>query len=409
MLHRVIAALLCALGLVAIGLAVASATVWRPADALVASATAEPGHPLVATDAGVLDLAAEEVRLVAEVDGDGPVVLAVARTADVEAWVGSDPHTRLTGLLDRETLRTEARTGEDVPGEGTADLPADEDAPDPTEGADAGDGAAPEGAAPEDAEDATAPEDADTDAPAAPVADPRGSDLWVLELTRDGSVALDWTDVPGRWSVLVAAPETDEPPRVTMTWPQEVRTPFLVPGVVLGVVLLVLGLAVVALAVVRARSERAVVAPVPDDAPRVRDVAGATVVVGALTRRELRERERRGGTGQVPVVTVTGPAGLRGGGATEQRGGPAGADAGPGHDPSGPGGTGRAEHPDGTGGGDAAAPGTTSNAASSWRRTWGLGAAPPVVGTTDGGPPSERDDAVSAERVDEPDEREEGR
>ena len=108
MLPRVIASLLCLLGAVAAGLGVASATVWRPSDTLSASASSDT---YLVTDPGVLDLAADRVTVVAH--ASGPVVVALGRTADVEAWVGTDPATRVTGLASRTELATEAVSGTD--------------------------------------------------------------------------------------------------------------------------------------------------------------------------------------------------------------------------------------------------------------------------------------------------------
>src|SRR5690606_17078085 len=88
-------------------------------------------------------------------------------------------------------------------------------------------------------------------------ADPRGSDLWLEELDGTGSATLEWTDEPGRWSVLAAAPGSTAALTVTMTWPQEVTTPFLVPGIVLGAVLLLAGAAWFARIGLAARADRA--------------------------------------------------------------------------------------------------------------------------------------------------------
>ena len=59
MIQRALATLLCLLGAAAIGRGVASATLWRADDVLVARAQAEPGTTMIVTEPGVLDLAAE--------------------------------------------------------------------------------------------------------------------------------------------------------------------------------------------------------------------------------------------------------------------------------------------------------------------------------------------------------------
>jgi len=225
-LPRALASLLCLLGAAALGLGVASATVWRADDTLVATVEATT---LVATEPGVLDLAAADVTVRAE--AEGAVVIALGRTADVEAWIGTDAHAWVTGLVDRTTLSTR-----DV----EATSPSPTATADPT--ATAGPAATP---APEPTAEATAePTDGDAAGEAtAAVADPTGSDLWVAEATGDGEAELEWSRQDGRWSVLVAAVGPDAGPvTLRLTWPQVVTTPWLAPGVAVGGLLLVAGL-----------------------------------------------------------------------------------------------------------------------------------------------------------------------
>lgn len=244
MLHRALATLLCLLGAAAIGLGIASATLWRASDTLLATAQAAPGTTLLMTDPGVLDLAADEVRVEASAGEDQTVVLAVGRTGDVEAWVGTDPVTRVTGLSDLVTLSTEEGLAEPAP------APTE---PEPTPSAE---GTAPAEEAP--AEDAPA-EDTPEEAVAAP--DPTGSDLWVLETSGTGEATLEWPDQDGRWSLLVATTGEDAgPPTVSLAWPQEVTTPWLVPGVAAGSALLLAGVLWWVLLLVRSRRSRR---PVP--------------------------------------------------------------------------------------------------------------------------------------------------
>ena len=330
MLQRALASLLCLLGASSIGLGIASSTVWRASDTLVASAEAGQGSTLLLTEPGVLDMAAETVSVVATTESGDKVVLALGRTADVEAWVGEDPHTAITGLLDRETLRTE----EGQPAEGTAAEPT------------------PAATDPAVADPATEPAATDPAAaeasPAAP--DPAGSDLWVSEASGSGRATLEWTREDGRWSVLAATVGPDAGPlTMTLTWPQEVTTPWLVPGVAAGSVLLLAGLVWWTFLLLRdrraARWARAegrtpseppvalgppvaartdapptvgAAMPVPGvlAGPRAEATApGATppaavpvsVISGSPTRRQLRERERLAATGGIPQVPTGQP------------------------------------------------------------------------------------------------------
>lgn len=257
MLPRLIASLLCLLGAAAAGLGVASATVWRPSDTLSASATSDT---YLVTDPGVLDLAADTVTVTAH--ADGPVVVALGRTADVDAWIGADQATHVTGLASRTELATEVGTGSagtaspgtaTPSGSGSATASATEsasptDSTSPTESASPTQSASPTySASPTDSASADAsasPTDGATDAApdagTATAADPTGSDLWVDQVTGTGTAVYTWQREAGRWSVLVAAPDGG-PVELTLVWPQVVTTPWLRPGLIVGGVLLALG------------------------------------------------------------------------------------------------------------------------------------------------------------------------
>ncbi|MBO1750840.1 hypothetical protein J4G33_03390 [Actinotalea sp. BY-33] len=299
MLQRALATLLCLLGVVAISLAAASATVWRPSDTLVAQAQAADGGTMVVTAPGVLDLAADEVLVEARAQGDQAVVIALGRTSDVEAWVGEDAYTLVTGFADAEVLRTEVVE------------PAPEEA---------------EGDAEETAADAPEAEDseaAEEDAEPRPAPDPAGSDLWVTEVGGVGEAELSWTTEPGRWSVLVATTGEDAgPPSVSLTWPQEVRTPWLVPGVAVGSVLLLAGIVWWALLLLRARREARRPAPIRVTSTPAGGlplhVGTVTPLGGAPTRQSTSPQVEGVGSGGGP--TTAAPAPLAGAAAAEASG-----------------------------------------------------------------------------------------
>ncbi|NMR19964.1 hypothetical protein [Cellulomonas fimi] len=220
MLQRLIAAVLSVLGLAAIAFGVGSATLWRAEDTLVASARPSADGTLVATAPGVLELGGGAVTVAAEAVGGTKVVLAIGKEPDVAGWVGSDAHTLLTGLADGGTLSTRA-----VEGTGPA-------APDAAD--------APDEAPVEDGAQAPAPAPAPEPTPAP---DPDGSDLWVQQATGETTAELTWTPEPGRWTLLAAGVgEGAQAPVVRLSWPQTVTTPWLVPGLVVGGLLLVTGL-----------------------------------------------------------------------------------------------------------------------------------------------------------------------
>ena len=292
MLHRALASLVAVLGVAALALGIASATLWRPSDTLVAEAAAAPGATLLMTDPGVLNMADPEVTVRATGDD---VVIALGRTSEVEAWIGRDAHTRVTGLADWRELATQ-----DVPARA---VPAEPDPGEPTL-PDGGEGVPPEQEG-EDAEEPDAPvegeEDGATEAgateagatdedeasgePAPP--DPRGSDLWWAEVSGGSSAEMEWTETDGRWSVLVASTGAGAgPPGIALTWPQEVVTPWLLPGVVVGALLLMIGAAwwVLILVARRRHSRAASAGPEPEPAPEA-----VAVPAAPLTRRQMRE------------------------------------------------------------------------------------------------------------------------
>jgi hypothetical protein len=281
-LQRLIAAVLGVLGLAAIALGIASATAWRGDDTLTADADAAKGTTLVTTAPGVLELGGDApVTVRASADAGTKVVVAVGRDTDVDGWVGTDAHTVVTGLADWHTLTTD-----DVAATG-------------------------------------APVDPATPA-AAP--DPDGSDLWVLQSTGDGAAELTWTPQEGRWTVLVAATgDAAAPPAVELSWPRAVTTPWLLPGVLGGAVLLLLGLLLAFRLWRAARRPEAAWHPVvtgatpvvgpdtaSDDAPTVilsrREIreAAASAAAAARTAPTLGSRIRGLGTGEMPTVPHAG-------------------------------------------------------------------------------------------------------
>lgn len=229
MLRRILTIGMIVLGVAVIALAAASATLWRSSETVTAAVVERPDEPLVITDAGMLDVVADDVTIRVRDPEGGPVVLAVGREADVLAWVGESPHTRITGLASWTDLATRAESGE---GEG-----------------DAGG------------------------------ASPQGSDMWVVEATGDGEASIEWTHPGGRWSMLAATDGTAPAPVVELSWPQEVSTPFLVPGLVVGVILLLAGLGLV----------------------------GASFLERREVRRRDEARAERAGTGELPAVATDAP------------------------------------------------------------------------------------------------------
>lgn len=293
MLKRLIIAAVGVVGLVVIGLGIASATVWRADDVLVATTSGDQ-HTLV-TEPGVLELGGDPVTVKVTVPGGGPVVLAVGRDTDVAGWVGSDAHGTVTGLSGWHSLAVDdvaAPAPSPAPTDAATAPPADAATPTPSEGA--------------------------AEAPAT-AADPTGSDLWVAEVSGTGSAQLVWPAQEGRWSLLAVSTGTSAP-TLSLAWPRVVTTPWLWPCVVVGALLVLLAGWLLLRDVRRRRAglDEPVWHPVTTGAiPAV--TAGVAVGdvddIPVLTRRQLREaaqaraaRPRTGSFPKVPTTTGSVPA-----------------------------------------------------------------------------------------------------
>jgi hypothetical protein len=289
-LQRFIAAVLGVLGLLAIGLGVASSTVWRGDSVL--TATAAPQAHLLVADPGVLNLAGNPVTITVRAADAAPVVIAVGRDTDVAGWVGTDAYTRITGLAGWHTLRTQPVAAQPAP---TATAPtAGSATPSPDAASAAATGVA--GAPAPSATASSAP------APAA-AADPTNSDLWVAQATGKGSATLTWDVPPGRWSLLVASLGSTSP-TVQLAWPRAVTTPWLWPGIIIGALLLLAASALLVRLWARARKGLSEPEwhPVTTGAVPVRGVSTSGAHQGGndvtptavLTRRQMREADAVG-------------------------------------------------------------------------------------------------------------------
>lgn len=242
MLRRILAAVITVLGLALIGLGVATATIWRPADHLTVTAPA-PDAPLTLVLPGVLGLVDENVTLTATAPDDGEIILAFAPANDVMAWVAEADHLEVQGLADWENLATELVTG------GEADVP-----------------------------------------------DPRTSELWTDVIEGEGEIALNLTADSSQVIMLAATDGTENAPSLTFTWPLEVTTPYLIPLVGAGSVLALLGLAWFGYQLLVARELRAR-EEAQEELERQEERQRLETQVfrsdQPMTRRQLREMQRR--------------------------------------------------------------------------------------------------------------------
>ncbi len=243
-------------GVLVILASVIAAVVVRSSDTATLTLGERPDVPVIVSGPGVLDAVDPEVTVRATAGDDEQVVLAIGRTSEVEAWLGGADHMRVTGLSSWEELTTEVVTGDlqAAPTDAPAEEPAEE-------------------------------------TPGLP--NPAGSDLWVVETVSTGSAELSWSDSPGRWSLVAATDGTGPAPEIELEWGREVSTPWLVPGIVVGVLALVAGVTMLVLETL-ARRERerrdAARAEGPTPARSISDTDPGTGE--RLTRRQIRELEQ---------------------------------------------------------------------------------------------------------------------
>ncbi|MDQ0120493.1 hypothetical protein J2T22_003695 [Pseudarthrobacter defluvii] len=197
------AAALVLLGLLTLLAGIGQRTIWAPSETFTASAPADAAAaPLTVIDQKLRTLHGGTVKI--NVQGDGNFMLASGRPDDVAAWVGKTAHNTITGVSeDEKSLQIEHADGE-----GTAPNPA-------------------------------------------------GSDLWVSNENASGELEYTWTPpADGDWSLLLASDGTKPAPAtVSMTFPNDTSTPWAVPLMVLGSLLIVGGIVLALLSARRKNGE----------------------------------------------------------------------------------------------------------------------------------------------------------
>jgi hypothetical protein len=189
------------LGLLTLLAGIGQRTIWAPSETFTASAPADgQAAPLTVIDQKLRTLHGGTVKI--DIEGEGNFLLAAGRPDDVDAWVGQTAHNTVSGVSeDGKSLQVEHADGE-----------------------------------------ATAPS-------------PAGSDLWVSTENASGELEYSWTaPADGDWTLLLASDGTrPAPASISMTFPNDTSTPWAIPLMVLGS-LLILGGIVLALLSVRKRN-----------------------------------------------------------------------------------------------------------------------------------------------------------
>ncbi|PTT70278.1 hypothetical protein DBR22_01625 [Arthrobacter sp. HMWF013] len=188
------------LGLLTLLAGIGQKTIWAPSETFTASAPSDAAEaPLTVIDQKLRTLHGGTVKI--DIEGDGNFMLAAGRPDDVDAWVGQTAHNTITGVTeDQKSLQVEHADGE-----------------------------------------ATAP-------------NPAGSDLWVSTENASGELEYTWTPpADGEWTLLLASDGTKPAPAtISMTFPNDTATPWAIPLMVLGGLLMLAG---IALALLSARKK----------------------------------------------------------------------------------------------------------------------------------------------------------
>ncbi|WP_346925467.1 hypothetical protein [uncultured Arthrobacter sp.] len=183
------------LGLLTLLAGIGQKTFWAPAETVTATAPAgATAAPLTVFDEKLRTMRDGTVTI--NVKGEGSFMLAAGRPDDVEAWVGKTAHNTVSGVSeDGKALQLTRADGE-----------------------------------------ATAPS-------------PAGSDLWVSTENASGELKYNWTPpADGDWSLLLATDGTKPAPSsITMTFPNDTSTPWAIPFMVLGGLLILAGAALLVL------------------------------------------------------------------------------------------------------------------------------------------------------------------
>lgn len=189
------AAALLLLGLIALVAGIGQLTFWAPPTTVTATLPADTqAAPLTVIDTKLRDLRGGQADVT--IKGDGNFVLAAGRPDDVAAWVGKTAHTTIDGASSDGKQLTATYT--------------------------AGDPSAPS---------------------------PAGADTFATTQNASGSLDYRW-DLPddGPWQLVLATDGTKPAPHeITVTWPSNMTTPWAVPLIVLGVLLLLAGAALLVL------------------------------------------------------------------------------------------------------------------------------------------------------------------
>lgn len=236
---RVLSIVLIVLGLLAVILAVASATIWRPSQTAVATLKPAATTAYVVTGDGVLNMVDSTVTITAKAkDANSTVTLALARSEDAQAWLANDPYTEVTGLSSWEALsgrtiteRCNVKAAPTATATSTAKATAKATS---TAKATATATASAKATATSTAKATPTPDAKGCIKAVASNASLNGSDMWVTSKTGKGSVSITYDPSSSNYVVLAATDGKQAAPTFSLSWKRTVGTPWLIPGLIVG-------------------------------------------------------------------------------------------------------------------------------------------------------------------------------
>lgn len=193
-MRKIFSAIAIILGLGALVVGIGQRTIWAPPETLTASFSQPPAAaPVTLIQAGLGTVNGQPATI--SIKGDGEFSASLIRSSDATAWVGKAAHTNITGINTVEpSLQAESVSG-----------------------------------------DATVP-------------NPVGGDIFVATEKADGEMTYHWTNPDsGSWTLLLAADgKAAAPTNVSVTWAGDTATPYSMPLMIIGALLLIAGLAAAA-------------------------------------------------------------------------------------------------------------------------------------------------------------------
>lgn len=193
-MRKIFSAIAIILGLGALVVGIGQRTIWAPPETLTASFSQPPASsPVTLIQAGVGTVNSQPSTI--SIKGDGEFSASLIRSSDAKAWVGKAAHTDITGVNTVEPgLEAQVVSGE------------------PT------------------------------------VPNPVGQDIFVATEKAEGEMTYHWTNPDaGSWTLLVAADgKAAAPTDISVTWAGDTATPYSMPLMIIGALLLIAGLAAAA-------------------------------------------------------------------------------------------------------------------------------------------------------------------